>query len=50
MGRIHIDALIQRERDRIIVERRIRARVMDWNGRACEAREELGDPAYASRG
>jgi len=41
--RIHIELLVERERDRVIVERRIRARPVLLNGSMREPCEELGN-------
>ena len=49
MRRIDINTLIKRERNRVIIKRRVRARVMNGDGRLGEAGDELGDPADAPR-
>jgi len=41
--RIDIEVLVERERDRVVVEGRIRARPVFLNGRLGEPREKLGD-------
>lgn len=50
MGRVDIDGLVERERDVVPVERRIRRRVVDRDGGLCEAGDELLDVADALRG
>ena len=46
MRRINIKPMIQRERRRIIIQRRIRTRIMHGDRRVRQARDEFLDPAY----
>ena len=47
MRRVHIQAVVERERHRVVVQGRVRARVVRRDGRVREPRDELLDVADA---
>ena len=47
MRRVHIQAVVQRERHRVVVQGRVRGRVVRRDGRVREPRDELLDVADA---
>ena len=47
MRRVHIQAVVERERHRVVVQGRVRGRVVRRDGRVREPRDELLDVADA---